>query len=138
MPSGGDCREIRWANHPTVPDGRYLPKSGEGSTYDLGGYKVDDSDTNIDAGANFIITSQIKPWMFSVDNIAWDMIKPQRQELESLQAIANSHMECDWTFTNVNNITYSGHGIVVGDIQGNGKDSTIAFKAMGSGILQQI
>jgi hypothetical protein len=137
MPTGGDIREITW-NHPTLGSGRFLPKAGEDSTYDLGGYKTDDSDTNVDSGGNFINSKQRKPWMFQVSNIAWDMKNPNRQELEQMQAMSDSFDEATFTMTNINGVTYMGTGTIVGDIQGSGKDCTISFKIMGGGTLQSI
>lgn len=137
MPSGGDIKEITW-NHPTLGSGRFLPKSGASSTYDKGGYRSDDSDDGIDAGGNMIDTMSLKRWSFEVDNIAWDMLNANRQELESMTDLAGDLALADWTFTNINGIVYMGNGKPTGDIKGAGKDSTMSFKVSGGGIMQII
>ena len=136
MPSGGDITEVTW-NHPVLGTGRFFPKAGEDSTYNLCGYKTDYSDTQIDGSSAFINSMQQRPWSFEVV-CAWDMINPNRQELESMVAMSGSTQLANWTFTNINGITYGGNGKIVSDIQGSGKDCTISLKVMGGGILQQI
>jgi len=133
---GGDLKEIRYNG--ANASGTLYPKAGCDSTVDNGGYKIADDAGNRDGAGNLIITAEGKNWMVECPTLAWDMGNTNRMELEQLQAISNNFQEVDWIFTWVNGISYSGTGIVVGEVQGSGKDSTISFKAMGSGILSKL
>lgn len=130
---GGDIVEVTF-NHPTLGTGIILPKAGEDSTYDLGGIRVDDDDQGVDGGGNMIKKMNRKRWSFEV-TCAWDMNVDQT--IESLNALAASSVDANWTFENINGIVYNGKGTIVGDIQGNGNAATFTLKVSGGGKLGQ-
>ncbi len=136
MPSGGDLKEMTWQNQ-DVGQGRVFSKAGETHTIDLGGYKTDDSEDNTDSGANFMNLKTTKPWSYEY-TAAVDEVNPNRMELETAQALSNSFSPTTFTFTNINGIVYTGVGTIVGDIKHDRSKSVMAYKVMGSGILQQI
>ena len=139
MPSGGDLKETTW-NNGIVGSGRYFSKEGETHTLMLGGLMTADDDANMDSGGNFINEMQLMPWSYEA-TLVFDEANPNRMEIETAQGIIDSQAlgtQTTWTFTNRNNITYSGTGMIVGKISADRQKSTFSFKVMGGGILQQI
>jgi hypothetical protein len=134
MPSGGDIIEITY-NHPTLGTGVLLPKSSEDSTYDNGGFRTADDATSIQAnGDSIYMLNRTRP-SFQV-KVGWDMVN--RQDLEILSALTSDPAEATWTFANVNGVIYQLKGKQVGDLNGNGNDSTIDLKIAGSGTMSII
>lgn len=137
--SGGDLKEVTW-NNGIVGSGRYFSKEGETHTLTLGGLMTADDDANIDSGGNFINEMSVIPWSYEATIVFAESVA-NRMEVETAQAIINSQADgtqTSWTFTNRNNITYSGTGMIVGKISADRQKSTFSFKVMGGGILQQI
>lgn len=135
MPNvGGDITEIRWT-HPTLGNGVFLPKAGEDSEYDLGGFRINDDKNNVDGSGGMIIQKNRALWSFSV-KCAWDA--NDRKDLESANALAQSNVLATYTFSSSNGTVYRGQGMPVGDMVGNGNTSTFDFKVNGSGILKQV
>lgn len=134
MPVGGDITEVTF-NHPTIGSGVLLPKAGEDSTYDLGGFRSNDDASGIDGGGNAIDQMNRVRWSFEVP-IANDMLV--NQEAEKLVEMASSPVPATWTFTNINGSVYGGKGKPVGDIQPNGNTSILNLKVAGGGILKRI
>ena len=131
---GGDIIEIT-VNNPNVGSIILFPKSSEDSTYDNGGFRTNDDANMIDgSGAAIYQKNRTRP-SFMV-KIRWDMINAQ--ELEFLSAITSDTSESTWTFTNTNGVIYKLTGTQVGDLTGNGNDSTIDLKVAGSGTMQII
>jgi hypothetical protein len=123
----GDLLEITY-NHPTVGQGSFFPKAGETATYDLGGFTASDDAQMIDGSGTLI--NQLTRRRASLEAIiAWD--PNNRQELETLQQLANSPVEGDWTFTHINGTVYGGKGVVTGTIQGDANKGTISVKIQG-------
>lgn len=136
MPSGGDMIQISW-NDPNLGSGTFYGKSGEDTTVNTGGAMTDDSDTNIDTAGNFINTMRLIPWKIS-STISWDMINPQRREIEMLKKLTGTVNSQDFVFTNINGVNYTGNGKVVGAVEGSAKDCTMTITFMGGGTLAQI
>jgi hypothetical protein len=136
MITGGDLKEVTWKNS-DVGTGRYFSQAGQDHNIDPGGYETADDKTNIDSGANFMNIKVTKPWSYDA-TIAWDKNVGSRQELQTYQALSNSYQPTTFTFRCIDGTVWSGSGSVVGEIKGNAKAATIAFKVMGSGILTQI
>lgn len=131
MASGGVITEITW-NHPTLGTGVIYPKGSEDSTYDLGGIRSNDDANMIDGGGNAIYSmNPVRP-SFEV-KVAWDW---DADTLGSITSQGGSAAEGTWTFTNINGVIYKIVGKPVGDIQGNGNESTIQLKIQGSGVMQ--
>jgi len=131
---GGDILEVTY-NHATLGSGRFLPKSAEDSTYDLGGFRGND-DANMVAGSGDNIRQMNNArWSFEV-TVAWDA--NTRTDLEKMTALAGDPVEADWTFTSINGTVYGGKGAPVGDMQGNGNAATFTLKVSGGGKLKKI
>lgn len=131
---GGDIIEVTY-NHPTLGSGRFLPKSGEDSTYDLGGFRGgDDANMVTASGSNIKQLNNVK-WSFEV-KVAWDA--NTNEELEKLTALAGDPVDADWTMTSINGTVYGGKGAPVGDMQANGNDATFTLKVSGGGKMKKI
>lgn len=133
MPTGGDIIEITW-NHPTLGSGVIYPKAQEDSTFDLGGFRTGDDANMINGAGQAIRQLNRVRWSFEV-LVSWDM--NVNLDLEKITALAGDPQEAEWTITCINGAIYSGTGSPVGDIQGNGNQSTFPFKVSGSNTLSK-
>lgn len=131
---GGDILEITY-NHPTVGSGVFFPKSGEDSTFDPGGFRVNDDANGIDGGGQMIKQMNRVRWSFEA-TISSDM--NSAQEMEKLAALAASPADAEFTISHINGTIYKGTGTVVGDIQPNGNAATSTIKLSGGGQLLQL
>ncbi len=131
---GGDIVEITY-NHPTLGSGTFSPKSGEDSTYDLGGFRTSDDSAMLSSDGQNIKQINRRRWMFQV-LCTWDM--NDQTDLENAVSLAGDPIDADWTFTNINGTTYAGKGSVVGEPQGNGNNSTFPLNVSGGGDLVKI
>lgn len=132
---GGDISEVTW-NHPTLGTGRFAPKSGEDSSYVLGGLTTDDDENGVDGQGQPIYTMTRQRPSFDVV-VAWDMNNDLT--LEKAQALAESPIETDWTITNAaSGVVYGMKGKPVGTLTGNGKNATFPLKVAGGGKLKKI
>jgi hypothetical protein len=133
MAVGGDIKEITY-NHPTLGSGSVLPKSGEDSTYDTGGYRSDDDENGIDGGGNMIdIMKQVRPYFEAV--VANDMNVDGT--LEKMVALAASPVPAQWTISIVNGVTYGMTGKPVGPLQGEISKATFKLKVAGGGKMKK-
>jgi len=130
----GDITEITY-NHPQLGSGRLLPKAGEDSTFDPGGFKSADDAQMVTASGQMIDQLSNSRWSLEA-TIAWDM--NDTEELAKLQALAASPVQADWTISHANLTVYAGKGKPVGDLQGNANAGTIALKLSGGGQLKKI
>lgn len=135
MPAvGGDIIEITY-NHPNLGSGVIYPKSGEDSTFDLGGFRNNDEASGIDGGGRTI--RQLNRVRWSVEQtVAWSM--NEGLELEKISEMAGDPVEAEWTFTHINGTVYGATGAPVGDHQGNGNAATFTLKISGGGKLKKI
>lgn len=134
MPVGGDIIEVTY-NHPTLGSGVFYPKAAEDSTFDLGGFRGSDDANMVDGGGRNIRQINQVRWAFE-SPVAWDMNTDN--ELQKLTDMAKNAQEADWTFTHINRTVWSGKGAPVGDISGNGNQSTFTLKISGGGALKKI
>jgi hypothetical protein len=133
LKTGGVITDITW-NHPQLGTGVIYAKGSEDSTYDPGGLRSGDDANMIDGAGNAIYSvNPVRP-SFEV-KISWDW---DDDTLGVLADMGASPYEGTWTFTNVNGVIYKLIGKPVGDIQGNGNESTIQLKIQGSGVMQII
>jgi hypothetical protein len=131
---GGDITEITY-NHPTLGSGTWLPKAGEDSTFDPGGFRGDDDANNVDgAGRNIKKLNRVK-WSFE-GVVSWDA--NSKNELDMAKKLAGSPEDADWTITSINGTVWGGKGSPVGDIQGNGNAATMSIKLAGGGEMKKI
>lgn len=131
---GGDILDAAF-NHPTLGSGVIFPKAGEDSTFDLGGFRSDDSEDMIDGSGNMIDKLNRKRWGAEM-TVAWD--NNNRQELERCVALAGHPVPATWTITHVSGAVYKGTGKPVGDLKGNANNATFPLKLAGGGILKKI
>lgn len=132
--TGGDITEITW-NHPELGTGTWFPKSGEDSTFDTGGLRVEDDDNGVDGGGRNIKKLTRRRWSFE-GTVSWDA--NISNELEQARALAAHPVDAEWTVTSSNGTVWGGTGCPVGDIQGNGNDATMGIKIGGGGTLKKI
>lgn len=130
---GGDILEVTYA-HDTLGSGTFFPKSGEDSTFDLGGFRGADDANMVDGGGRTIRQLNRVRWSFEV-MIAWDAITDE--DLEKLTALAESPVEADWTISLINGAIYAGKGSPVGDIQANGNSPSMTLKVSGGGKMEK-
>jgi hypothetical protein len=131
MPTGGDIIEITY-NHPTLGSGVFLPKSGEDSTYDLGGIRSADDAAMIDGGGRIMDQLNRVRWSFEVAISAG----PGDGTQEIVTALTASPETADWTITSINGKVYAGNGKPVGDQTSNGNTSQMTLKLSGGGVLK--
>ena len=131
---GGDITEITF-NSPTFGNGSIFPKASEDSTFDPGGFRVDDDMDSISGDGAGIYKKNRKRWSFEVV-CAMDM--NDREDVNKLVSLASANEESEWTITHVNGTVYGGKGFPVGDLQWNGNAATFTFKASGGGIMSKI
>lgn len=131
---GGDIIEAAF-NHPTLGSGVLFPKAGEDSTFDLGGFRSDDSDDMVDGSGNYIDKLTRKRWSVEM-TMAWD--NNSRLELEKVNAMAASPVPATWTISHVSGAIYKGQGKPTGDLKGNGNNATFPLKIAGGSILKKI
>jgi hypothetical protein len=132
MATGGDVSEIRWS-HPTLGAGVVYAKSGEDSTLDVGGFRVNDDANGIDGGGNLIIQMNRVRAFFEA-TCANDM--NINQDVEKISALASSGVPAEWTLSHANGCSYRGVGIPVGDIQANMNAATFTLKVACSTLKQ--
>ncbi|HTH58230.1 MAG TPA: hypothetical protein VL728_19425 [Cyclobacteriaceae bacterium] len=124
MAVGGDILEIT-CNHPTLGSKTFSAKSGEGNTYDTGGFRTDDDANGITGNGKPIWKMNRKMGMFSA-TVENDM--NLGKEAEFISALASDPNPADWTFSVVNGAVYKGTGKPVGDSQPNINDATVVLK----------
>jgi hypothetical protein len=134
MATGGDIVSVTY-NHPTIGSGTIHPKANEDSTFDLGGFRSDDSDDMIDGSGAMIDKINRKRWAFEF-TASWD--NNNRQELEVVNLLAASPVPATWTISHISGAVYKGAGKPVGDLKGNGNQATFPLKVAGGGILKKI
>ena len=93
---GGDIVEAAF-NHPTIGSGTVFPKANEASTFDLGGFRSDDSDDGVDGSGEMIDKMTRKRWAAEMV-VAWD--NNLRQELEKVVLLATSPVPATWKSRN--------------------------------------
>ncbi len=131
---GGDIISVSY-NHATIGSAIFYPKAGEDSTFDLGGFRNDDSDDGVDGSGATIQKKNRKRWSFEVP-LAWDNIT--RKELEAITLLAASTTEAQWTISCASGAVYKGTGMPVGDLKANGNAASFPLKVAGGGILKKI
>tara|TARA_R110000803_G_scaffold37401_2_gene80604 strand:- start:274 stop:675 length:402 start_codon:yes stop_codon:yes gene_type:complete len=126
--TSGDILEISYSND-DVGSGTLYVKSGETSTFDLGGFR---NEVAVDGAGQGIVKKNRKPWMFEVA-VSWDM--NTREDMEKLDQVAEALSDTTWDITHINGAIYSGVGTVDGDLQGDGGEGTISLSVKGGGKL---
>jgi hypothetical protein len=134
MATGGDIREITF-KHPTIGSGIFLPKAAEDSTINYGGFRSSDDANMVTASGEMIDQINNTRWSFE-SLIKWD--NKSDADYEKLIQLAGDPVLAEWTFTHVSGATWAGTGKPVGEIPGNGNQSTIPLKVAGGGSLKRI
>jgi len=130
MAVGGDIVEITF-NHPSsnIGSGVFAAKSGEGNTYDTGGFRTEDDANSVTGSGSPIWKKNRKMGFFQIV-VENDM--NVNQNLEKIALMAAHPVPAEWTFTVINGAVYKGSGKPVGDITGNINDATVPLKVAGA------
>jgi hypothetical protein len=134
MAVSGDIIEVT-CNHRELGEFIFSPKSGEASTYNLGGFQSADDDGMVTANGQMIDQMTNKRWSFEVP-VMWDM--NTNLELENAQALQSHPVAGDWTFTHINGTVYAGTGKPVGTLSADANAGTFTLKVAGGNRLRQI
>lgn len=121
---GGDITEVTY-NHPTLGSGQFFPKANEGNTMDLGGFRNNDDDAQIDSSGQLILQKNRKRGFFEI--VCADDMRT-REDSERAVALCESEQEAEWTITHINGAVYKGTGAIVGDIQTDVNAATFSIK----------
>lgn len=130
----GDAVEITY-NHPVLGTGTWFPKAGEDTTFNPGGFRVNDDANNTDGGGRFIKKLNRVIWSFE-GTVSWDA--NVTDELTQAKKLAAHAADADWTVQCGNGTVWSGKGTVIGDIQGEGNEGTMEIKIGGGRELKKI
>lgn len=131
---GGDILEITFSN-PVVGSGRFFAKAAEGSTFNLGGFRVNDDNNSTDGGGRNIKQMSAVRCSFEV-LVSWD--GNVDNELQKLCDLAKEPQETDWTISHINGTVWGMKGSPVGDLDGAGLEATFTLKIAGGGVLKKI
>ncbi len=124
---GGDVLEVTY-NHPTLGSGTFFPKSSEGSTYDVGGFRSKDDANSIDgSGASIDVMTQVRG---SFEVVCSNDMNTNL-DIEKATALAESPLPATWVFSCINGASYSGQGKPVGDLTGDIDKGTFKLKVAG-------
>lgn len=120
----GDIREIT-VNHPTLGSKSFFPKANEGNTYDQGGFRNSDDNSNIASNSELIITKNQVSGMLEalIEN---DM--NIREDADFINQLAASPTQGTWTFQIVNGVVFQGRGVPVGEVQPDINAGTFTLK----------
>ncbi len=120
----GDIREIT-VNHPTLGSRSFFSKANEGNTYDQGGFRNSDDNSNIASNGDLIIQKNQVSGMLEalIEN---DM--NVREDADFINQLAASPTQGTWTFQVVNGTVWQGRGVPVGDIQPDINAGTFTLK----------
>ena len=122
-------------NNPDAGLFTFYGMKGEESTYILGGLENDDNEA-VDASGELVLTKDLKQG--SCEGTFSNNMGATMPALEFSQLVQNSLNLSIITFTNVNQVTYSGKGTIVGKVSLNAYKNTISFKVVsGLGFTQQ-
>ena len=131
--NGGFLKELQ-ISHPEAGLKVFYGIKDEDSTYVLAGYT---SDNIADGGGN--IVRNMQPELSYVECTCSNDMAETLSAFEFLQICRNSLLPLTATFTGVNQITYSGSGVLDGQVMLSGNKSTMQFKIVsgGDGFVKQ-
>lgn len=121
---GGDILTLSYKNATVGLQGDFKVKANEGNTYDPGGVRVNDDATQVTSAGEPVWQQNMKLGMISA-TIINDM---QSDTANICKQLAGAQSDTTWTWTMINIKTYTGVGMIVGDIVPNINDSTLAIK----------
>lgn len=121
---GGDITEVTW-NHPTLGAGQFFPKANEGNTLDLGGFRNNDDDAQIDGAGELILQKNRKRG--TIEIVCADDMRT-REDSQKAVELAESEEVAEWTITHISGAVFKGTGAIVGDIQTDLNAATFTMK----------
>ena len=121
---GGDITEISW-QHPTLGAGQFFPKANEGNTMDLGGFRNNDDESQIDGSGELILQKNRKRGFFEV--VCADDMRT-REDSQKAVDLSESEEVAEWTITHISGAVFKGTGAIVGDIQTDTNAATFSMK----------
>lgn len=124
MAVGGDVIEITY-NHPTLGSGTFFPKANEGNTFDPGGIRTNDDNSQI-ASAGEII------WQMNRTRGMVEVLvlndQNERNDFQKIAELQSDPLPADWTMSIINGTTYAFSGKPVGDIGADINAATVPLK----------
>lgn len=131
--TGGDILEMRY-NHPTLGQGVFYPKSNEGNTFDLGGFRTAD-DQNMISGDGEPIFQMNRVRGTAEIVCANDM--NGRNDLQVAVDLASNAVAAEWAISHVNGTVWGCTAKPVGDLQSDVNAATFTLK-LGGSIMRKI
>ncbi|MBP1638976.1 MAG: hypothetical protein H6Q17_559 [Bacteroidetes bacterium] len=135
MFQGADFLQIG-IKHATLGTLTLYPKSGENGQIDYGGLETESDQKSITGSGEAIYKTSVKRWAVETPPIAWR--KSSTDTLQSIKNMANSYLECDFTFELADGTIWVGTGRIVGELKGATLDSTFPLKIEGGGKLAMV
>ena len=122
----GDIKEITY-NHPVIGSGRFRPKSGEGNTYNIGGFMNNDDSNSISSDGDLIMTkNRVRGTLEAV--VVNSTAIGESSDAQTLQDLMNSSTPADWTFTTVADAVFAASGFPVGEVTPDLNAGTFTMK----------
>lgn len=121
---GGDITEVTW-NHPTLGSGQFFPKANEGNTMDLGSFRNNDDDSQIDGSGELILQKNRKRGFFEI--LCADDMRTREDSLKAVE-LSDSEELAEWTITHISGAVFKGTGAIVGDVQTDLNAATFSMK----------
>jgi len=135
MAIGGDITEIKWS-HPTLGSGKWYPKAGEDSTFDMGGFRSADDTSMIDGGGNMIDQiNRVRPSLEVTIANNLNYTKNQREYQNAIDLAKNAVLG-EYIITHISGSVFKLTGKPVGDIQFNANAGTFTVKLSGNSMTQ--
>lgn len=120
----GDIKEFSYSNAELSLQGTFSVKASEGNTLDPGGVRTNDD-------ANQITTTGEPIWQQNMKMGGANIVIANNMALNTHDVcvqLAGAQTDTVFTITSINNKTYQGSGMLVGDIVPNLNDSTLSIK----------
>ena len=130
----GDIREITF-NHPEIGSGILSPKAGEDNTFDIGGFRNNDDESQITTAGDLMLSKSRVRGFFEV--VVEDDAKT-REDLEKMVDLSDSSQLAEWTVTLTDGTVYAGKGTPVGDLQKSLLTGVFTLKVAANGKWQKI
>ena len=122
----GDIKEITYT-HPVIGAGRFRPKSGEGNTYNIGGFMNNDDSNSISSDGDLIMSkNRVRGSLEAV--VVNSTAIGEDSDAQTLQDLQNSPIAADWTFTTMADAVFAASGHPVGEITPDLNAGTFSIK----------
>lgn len=130
----GDIREITF-NHPEIGSGFLSPKAGEDNTFDIGGFRNNDDESQITTGGDLMLSKSRVRGFFE---IVVEDDASQREDLEKMVELSESSELAEFTVTLTDGTVYGAKGTPVGELQKSILTGVFTIKVAANGKWQKI